>query len=130
MEDKGLLGKIIAIIPGLALMVGTLAVLRMYAAPWLGGITLFGIKGWPVQVLSLNYILLSIIAGMLFRNLLFGGQIPAWADAGFRTTRLFIKTGVIMLGSLYTIQSLLKLGVSAALLIMAFVFGTVFPSCF
>ena len=126
MEDKGLLGKIIAIIPGLALMVGTLAVLRMYAVPWLGGITLFGIKGWPVQVLSPNYILLSIIAGMLFRNLLFGGQIPAWADAGFRTTRLFIKTGVIMLGSLYTIQSLLKLGVSAALLIMAFVFGTVF----
>ena len=81
MEDRGLLGKIIAIIPGLALMVGTLAVLRMYVVPWLGGITLFGIKGWPVQVLSLNYILLSIIAGMLFRNVLFGGQIPAWAFA-------------------------------------------------
>ena len=102
MEDKGLLGKIVAIIPGLVLMIGTLAVLRMYAVPWLNGITLFGVKGWPVKVLSLNYILLSIIAGMLFRNVLFGGKIPAWADAGFRTNRLFIKTGVIMLGSLYT----------------------------
>ena len=56
MEDKGLLGKIVAIIPGLVLMIGTLAVLRMYAVPWLNGITLFGVKGWPVKVLSLNYL--------------------------------------------------------------------------
>ena len=78
MEDKGLLGKIIAIIPGLALMVGTLAVLRMYAVPWLGGITLFGIKGWPVQVLSLNYILLSIIfAGGLLIGLIHSASV--WA---------------------------------------------------
>ena len=126
MEERGTLGKLAAIIPGLALMVGTLAVLRLYVEPWMGEVTLFGVKGWLVKVLSLNYILLSIITGMLFRNVLFGGKIPAWAEEGFRTTRLFIKTGVIMLGSLYTLQTLLKLGVSAAVLILGFVFGTVF----
>ena len=61
---------------------------------------------WLVQVLSLNYILLSIIAGIIYRNVFFGGRIPDWAEAGFRTTRLFIKSGVIMLGCLYTLQKL------------------------
>lgn len=126
MEDKGIFGKIAAILPGLALMVGTLWVLRTWVEPWMANTVLFGQKGWLVKVLSLNYILLAIIVGMLYRNVLFGGKIPAWAEEGFRTTRLFIKSGVIMLGSLYTIQSLAKVGGIAIVLIMTFVFGTIF----
>jgi len=126
MEGKSLAQKAVAILPGLALMVATLYVLRTYVEPWMKDTVVFGLKGWLVSVLSLNYILLSIIVGMLYRNVLFGGRIPGWAEEGFRTTRLFIKSGVIMLGSLYTLQSLAKIGGIAILLIMSFVFGTIF----
>jgi uncharacterized integral membrane protein (TIGR00698 family) len=124
MENKSLFGKILAIIPGLAVMVGTLYVLRVYVEPWMKDAVVFGSKGWLVQVLSLNYILLAIITGMIYRNILFGGKIPDWAEEGFRTTRLFIKSGVIMLGSLYTFDKLLKVGGIAITLIVTFVFGT------
>ncbi|MGD9973220.1 MAG: YeiH family protein [Desulfatirhabdiaceae bacterium] len=124
MEDKGIFEKILAIVPGMAVMVGTLYVLRIYVEPWMNQAVVFGTKGWLVKVMSLNYILLSIIAGMLYRNVLFGGKIPGWAEEGFRTTRLFIKIGVIMLGTLYTFDKLLKVGGIAITLIVSFVFGT------
>lgn len=126
MEERKGLAHILAIIPGLAVMIGTLYLLRTYVEPWMKDAHVFGQKGWLVQVLSLNYILLSIIAGIIYRNVFFGGKIPDWAEAGFRTTRLFIKSGVIMLGSLYTLQKLAKVGSIAILLISSFVFGTVF----
>src|SRR5574341_124957 len=110
MENKSFLQKLPAILPGMAVMVLTLYALRTWVEPWMGATTLFGMKGILVKVVHLNYILLAIIVGMLYRNVLFGGKIPGWAEEGFRTTRLFIKTGVIMLGSLYTIQSLAKVG--------------------
>jgi len=126
MEEKQGIGKVVAIIPGLAVMVGMLYVLRTFVEPWMANAVVFGQKGWFVKVLHLNYILLAIISGMIFRNVIFMGKIPAWAEEGFRTTRLFIKSGVIMLGSLYTIQSLFKVGGIAIVLIMSFVFGTIF----
>jgi len=125
MESKGLFRTIMGIIPGLVMLAGTLYLLRTYVEPWMKSYVLFGVKGWFARVLSLNYILLAIIAGMFYRNVLFRGTIPAWAEDGFRTTRLFIKAGVIMLGSLYTVQNLLRMGVTAMVLILAFVFGTV-----
>lgn len=124
-KQQGFMGQLVAILPGFLMLAGTLWVLRTFVAPWMSSVTLFGVKGWLVSVLSLNYILLSIIAGMLYRNVLFGGKIPAWAEPGFRTTRLFIKAGVIMLGSLYTFANLMKLGSTAMVLILTFVFGTV-----
>src|SRR3989339_1715816 len=76
MEDKGIFSKLLAIVPGLAVMVGTLYVLRMYVEPWMNQAVVFGTKGWLVKVMSLNYILLSILAGMFYRNILFKGKIP------------------------------------------------------
>ncbi|MBU1040563.1 MAG: YeiH family protein [Proteobacteria bacterium] len=125
MEERKGMAQILAIIPGLAVMVGTLYLLRTFVEPWMKDAVVFGQKGWLVQVLSLNYILLSIIAGIIYRNVFFGGKIPDWAEAGFRTTRLFIKSGVIMLGCLYTLQKLAKVGGIAITLISVFVFGTV-----
>jgi len=125
MESKGVFKTIAGIIPGLIMLAGTLYLLRTYVEPWMKSYVLFGIKGWFASVLSLNYILLAILAGMFYRNVLFHGKIPAWAEDGFRTTRLFIKAGVIMLGSLYTVQNLLRMGFTAMVLILAFVFGTV-----
>jgi len=125
MDGTSSLKRLGAIIPGLAIMVFTLYALRTYVEPWMATAVFFGQKGWMVKVLHLNYILLAIIVGMLYRNLLFRGRIPGWAEEGFRTTRLFIKTGVIMLGSLYTIQGLAQVGAIAILLILSFVFGTI-----
>ena len=125
MEEKGIVGKIIGIIPGFLMLAVTLWLLRTYVEPWMNSYELFHVKGWFAKVLSLNYILLAILAGMFYRNVLFGGRIPAWAEDGFRTTRLFIKAGVIMLGSLYTLQNLMKMGATAMVLILAFVFSTI-----
>ena len=83
------------------------------------------IKGWFVQVLHLNYILLGIICGLIYRNVLFGGKMPDVLANGFRLSRLMIKTGIIMLGSLYTIQAIVKLGSMAIFLIGGFVIMTV-----
>lgn len=124
MEESGI-KKIFKILPGFLLLAGTLWALRTFVEPWMSNFVLFGVKGWFAKVLSLNYILLAIIAGMLYRNVIFRGKIPAWAEDGFRTTRLFIKAGVIMLGSLYTLQNLMRLGATAMLLILIFVFATV-----
>lgn len=124
MEESGI-KKLLGIIPGFLVLAGTLWLLRTYVAPWMASYELFGVKGWFAKVLSLNYILLAIIAGMIYRNIIFRGKIPAWAEDGFRTTRLFIKAGVIMLGSLYTLQNLMRLGATAMVLILAFVFSTV-----
>lgn len=125
MEEKHGMSKVMAIVPGLAFMVLSLYVLRIYVEPWMANAVVFGQKGWFIKVLHLNYILLAIITGMLYRNVLWGGKIPGWAEEGFRTTRLFIKSGVMMLGSLYTIQGLAKVGGVAVTLILTFVFGTV-----
>jgi len=125
MEEKHGMAKVMAIIPGLAFMVFTLYLLRIYVEPWMAQAVVMGQKGWLVKVLSLNYILLAILTGMLYRNVLWAGKIPDWASEGFRTTRLFIKSGVMMLGSLYTIQGLFKVGGIAITLIFSFVFGTI-----
>ena len=66
----------------------------------------FGQKGWLVKVTHLNYILLGIIMGMLYRNVVFGGSIPDVFADGFKLSRLMIKTGIILLGSLYTVQAI------------------------
>jgi uncharacterized integral membrane protein (TIGR00698 family) len=125
MEEKSLVQKLPRILPGLLFMVGSVILLRLYVEPWIKDQVVFGVKGWLARELNLNYILLSIILGMVYRNVIFRGKIPAWAEEGFRTTRLFIKGGVIMLGCLYTVMSLFKVGGWAIVLILSFVFGTV-----
>jgi uncharacterized integral membrane protein (TIGR00698 family) len=108
-------------IPGLALIVITLIVIRWYVEPWMASTVIFGVKGWLIQVFHLNYILLGILAGVLYRNVLFGGRIPAVLADGFKLSRLMIKAGIILLGSLYTVEAILQLGAMAIILIAGFV---------
>ncbi len=124
-NSPGFIRQLPSALPGLALIIGTLVVIRLWIEPWMAQTVLFGIKGWFVQVLHLNYILLGILCGLLYRNVLFGGQIPDVLINGFRLSRLMIKTGIIMLGSLYTIQAIVKLGSMAIFLIGGFVVMTV-----
>ena len=58
---------------------------------------------------------------MLYRNVIFGGKLPEVFVDGFRLSRLMIKTGIILLGSLYTVQAIVKLGAMAIFLIGGFV---------
>ena len=71
-------------LPGLALIIATMVVIRLWIEHWMTQTALFGIKGWLVQVLHLNYILLGIICGLLYRNVLFGGKMPDVLANGFR----------------------------------------------
>jgi len=120
-KEAGFFGKLPSALPGLALLVGTMVVIRLWIEPWMGSVVLFDQKGWLIKVLHLNYILLGIIMGMLYRNVLFGGRLPEVFADGFRLSRLFIKTGIILLGSLYTVQAIVKLGALAIFLIGGFV---------
>jgi uncharacterized integral membrane protein (TIGR00698 family) len=120
-NDVGFFGKLPNAIPGLILIIATTVVIRLWVEPWMGGVVLFEQKGWLIKVIHLNYILLGIIMGMLYRNLLFGGKLPEIFADGFRLSRLFIKTGIILLGSLYTVQAIVKLGAMAIFLIGGFV---------
>lgn len=121
MNEGSFFSKLPRAIPGLALIVITLVVIRFWVEPWMEATTLFGVKGWFVKVLHLNYILLGILAGLLYRNVVFGGKLPEIFSDGFRLSRLMIKTGIIMLGSLYTVQAIVQLGAFAIILIGGFV---------
>ncbi len=74
------------------------------------------------QVLGLNYVVLGILAGIVTVNV-FG--IPAWAENGVRLSRLGLKTGVILLGTLYSLAELAELGKLSVVMVGFFVLGSV-----
>ena len=121
MIDLEALRRLPRALPGLALIVLTMVVIRFWIEPWMTDAVVLGQKGWLIKVTHLNYILLGIIVGMLYRNVLFLGKIPTVFEDGFKLSRLLIKTGIILLGSLYTIQAIVQLGSLAIFLIGGFV---------
>ncbi|GAB6180787.1 putative sulfate exporter family transporter [Desulfotomaculum defluvii] len=74
-----------------------------------------------IKVLPLNYIFLCILFGILIANLF---KLPNWLLAGVTTSRMFIKVGVILLGSLYSFKDVVNLGATAIFLILSFVILT------
>jgi uncharacterized integral membrane protein (TIGR00698 family) len=125
MSDTGFFQKLPKAIPGLTLIILTMVVIRLWIEPWMGKVVVFGDKGWIIQTFHLNYILLGIIMGMLYRNVIFGGKMPDFLSDGFRLSRLMIKTGIILLGSLYTFNAIVHLGSMAIFLIGGFVILTI-----
>jgi uncharacterized integral membrane protein (TIGR00698 family) len=119
--NQGFVQQLPKALPGLALIVITMVVIRLWIEPWMSEAVVLGQKGWLVKVTHLNYILLGIIMGALYRNVIFGGRLPEVLVDGFRLSRLMIKTGIILLGSLYTVQAIVKLGAMAIFLIGGFV---------
>jgi len=117
---------VLQIIPGIIAMVAVAVLAR-------GGADL-GFPQWPglealfaahsltnkilIDALHLNYVLISILTGMLLRNVI---GIPGILMSGIRTSRLFIKIGVILLGSLYSIMDLANLGIKALMIISVFI---------
>lgn len=74
------------------------------------------------SVMNLNYVVMGIIAGIVIVNVF---KVPAWAEHGVRLSRLGLKTGVILLGTLYSIAELAQLGKLSVVLIGIFVLGSV-----
>ncbi len=74
------------------------------------------------SVLNLNYVVMGIIAGIVIVNVF---RVPGWAENGVRMSRLGLKTGVILLGTLYSFAELQQLGKLSVVLIGFFVLGSV-----
>ncbi|MCL6638359.1 MAG: putative sulfate exporter family transporter [Firmicutes bacterium] len=93
------------------------------ADAWLRSLpVLIGGKNLFVDVLHLNFILITILIGMLIRNTL---GTPRWAADGVKLSRLFIKIGVILLGSLYSFKDLFFLGLTSSVLLLFFILVTI-----
>lgn len=74
------------------------------------------------SVLNLNYVVMGILAGIIIVNVF---KVPDWAENGVRLSRLGLKTGVILLGTLYSFAELAQLGKLSIVLIGVFVLGSV-----
>lgn len=102
---------------------------KWYLAPWVAVLSraLGPVAGTAAKpsylhdVLGLNYIVLGILAGMITVNVF---RIPDWAHNGVRLSRLGLKTGVILLGTLYSLRELAQLGQLSIIMIGVFVLGS------
>ena len=74
------------------------------------------------EILGLNYVVLGILVGIIIVNVF---KIPDWAENGVRLSRLGLKTGVILLGTLYSAAELKNLGGLSIVMIGFFVLGSV-----
>ena len=74
------------------------------------------------KVMNLNYVVMGIVAGIIVVNVF---KIPDWAENGVRMSRLGLKTGVILLGVLYSWEELRNLAGLSIVLIGFFVLGSV-----
>jgi uncharacterized membrane protein YadS len=74
------------------------------------------------SVMNLNYVVMGIVAGIITVNVF---KVPSWAENGVRLSRLGLKTGVILLGTLYSLAELAQLGKLSVVLIGVFVLGSV-----
>ena len=74
------------------------------------------------SILNLNYVVMGILAGIIIVNVF---KVPDWAENGVRLSRLGLKTGVILLGTLYSLAELAQLGRLSVVLIGVFVLGSV-----
>lgn len=124
-DDAGFFRKLPSALPGLALIIITMVVIRNWVEPWMAHTKIFGMQKPLTDAFHLNYILLGILCGLLYRNVIFGGKMPEIFSNGFKLSRLMIKTGIIMLGSLYTFSAIVQLGSMAIFLIGGFVVLTI-----
>ena len=74
------------------------------------------------SILNLTYVVMGIVAGIIIVNVF---KVPVWAENGVRLSRLGLKTGVIMLGALYSFAELAQLGQLSVVMIGVFVLGSV-----
>ncbi|MBT9613988.1 MAG: putative sulfate exporter family transporter [Burkholderiales bacterium] len=123
----GNLDYYISTVPGMALILLIAFVVRWGLDPmfanWGKDVQAAGILSWDfAKIFNLNYVVMGILAGIVIVNVI---GIPAWAANGVRTARVFLKTGVILLGTLYSAAELAQLGFLSVVMIGIFVLGSV-----
>lgn len=124
-KKEGHLDYYAGVVPGMAFIVGIACAVRWLLDPMFAnwGKAAQPTLGWDfAKIMNLNYVVLGIVLGMIIVNLL---RIPAWAANGVRTARLFLKTGVVLLGTLYSAAELAQLGALSVVMIGIFVLGSV-----
>ena len=125
-HSEGNLDYYMSSIAGAFFILFVAMVIRWYAAPLVAVASkamgpVMGAK-YLHQVLGLNYVVLGIVAGIVIVNVF---RIPLWAENGVRLSRLGLKTGVILLGTLYSLAELQSLGKLSAIMVVFFVLGSV-----
>ena len=122
---EGHLDYYISIFPGMAFILSIAFVVRWGLDPMFAnwGKAALPTLGWDfAKILNLNYVVLGIVIGMVVVNVF---RIPGWAANGVRTARFFLKTGVVLLGTLYSAAELAQLGALSVVMIGIFVLGSV-----
>jgi uncharacterized membrane protein YadS len=125
-HEEGDLDYYLSTVAGVLFILLVAMVIRWFVAP---GVAVWSKSLGPVmgakylhQVLGLNYVVLGILAGILIVNTV---GVLRWARNGVRLSRLGLKTGVILLGTLYSLAELQQLGKLSVVLIGVFVLGSV-----
>ena len=100
---------------------------RWFLAPEVASLSarlgpIFGTGKHLHKLIGLNYIVLGIVSGIIITNLF---KLPAWAENGVRLSRLCLKTGVILLGTLYSVTELKSLGALSIFMVGFFTLGSV-----
>lgn len=124
-KQEGHLDYYAGVVPGMAFIIGIACAVRWILDPMFAnwGKAAAPTLGWDfAKIMNLNYVVLGIVLGMIIVNVL---RIPAWAQHGVRTARLFLKTGVVLLGTLYSAAELAQLGALSVVMIGVFVLGSV-----
>jgi len=124
---QGNLDYYVSVVPGIAFVLLIAFIVRWGLDPvfanWGKAVKDAGILTWDfAHIFNLNYVVLGIVIGMIVVNVF---KIPAWAANGVRTARFFLKTGVILLGTLYSAAELAQLGMLSVVMIGIFVLGSV-----
>ena len=124
---QGSLDYYVSVVPGIAFILLIAFIVRWGLDPvfanWGADVKNAGILTWDfAKIFNLNYVVLGIVIGILVVNVF---KIPAWAANGVRTARFFLKTGVILLGTLYSAAELAQLGMLSVVMIGIFVLGSV-----
>lgn len=124
---QGNLDYYVSVVPGIAFILLIAFIVRWGLDPvfanWGKAVKDAGILTWDfAKIFNLNYVVLGIVIGILVVNVF---KIPAWAANGVRTARFFLKTGVILLGTLYSAAELAQLGMLSVVMIGIFVLGSV-----
>jgi uncharacterized membrane protein YadS len=125
-HKEGHLDYYLSTVAGAMFILFIAMIIRWFVAPFVAVLSkqmgpIMGAK-YLHQVLGLNYIVLGILTGIIIVNFF---KIPEWAKNGIRLSRLGLKTGVVLLGTLYSLAELQQLGFLSVIMVGVFVLGSV-----
>jgi uncharacterized membrane protein YadS len=125
-HKEGHLDYYLSTIAGATMILFISMIIRWFVAPFVAVLSkqmgpIMGAK-YLHEVLGLNYIVLGILTGIIIVNFF---KIPEWAKNGIRLSRLGLKTGVVLLGTLYSLAELQQLGFLSVIMVGVFVLGSV-----